>query len=193
MNNVLLAVTANSPADAWAVGWHQDASIPQRTRRRSLVYEPRSRCGFCGHILNRVTGIKGTDDVWAVGTVTGLKGQLCRSWTLIEHKHNGVWVREASGNLYNLQGTDNALNAVSASNAKDVWAVRCVYPVSRVPRMLILHWKGSYWEPSSIGQGCLHAVKALSSEDVWAVGESANGASLVVHRTATGWHVIPSP
>jgi len=106
MNNVLLAVTANSPADAWAVGWHQDASIPQRTRRRSLVYEPRSRCGFCGHILNRVTGIKGTDDVWAVGTVTGLKGQLCRSWTLIEHKHNGVWVREASGNLYNRQGTD---------------------------------------------------------------------------------------
>jgi hypothetical protein len=196
--NVLTAVTVTSTTDAWAVGWHQDTTIAQRT----LVYhwsgtewsvQHAQDPGKTANIFNGVSSTNDGKDVWAVGYVSGLAGQLASTSTLVEHARDGVWVKESSPNLYDLPGTDNELNAVSAISKTDAWAVGCAYPKSRQATAVIYRWDGSHWAQSFAMKGCLHAVKAYSVNDVWAAGETLAGTTLVLHRTAGGWNIIPSP
>jgi len=69
-------------------------------------------------------------------------------------------------------------------------------------RVLIEHWDGAVWSvvPSpnpSVYGSALNAVVAVSTNDVWAVGNydpgSANYETLTMHWNGTTWSVISSP
>ena len=95
-----------------------------------------------------------------------------------------------------------SLAAVSALSASDVWAIG-----NRRPRgflsedSLTEHWAGSRW--SVVPSGGHHArielagVAALSSDDVWAVGNrldhGANEFTVTEHWNGSRWARIPSP
>jgi hypothetical protein len=197
--NVLTAVAVKATDNAWAVGWYGDTPIPQRALilhfdgvawSADHAVDP----GSAQNILNGVSIAKDGNIVWAVGVESGVPGQLANSLTLIEGKAGaGDWQKVSSPNLFNTHGTDNQLNAVSALNDKNAWAVGCAYPKSRNPIAFAQHWDGAQWSLEIIAKGCLNAVTAKSPIDVWAGGTSGTGSSLIVHRDNNGWHVVPSP
>jgi hypothetical protein len=102
--------------------------------------------------------------------------------------------------------TSSALIDVSALSAKDAWAVG-FYP-HNIPittaQTLIEHWNGTNWSivPSpntKFAGNVLSGVVAISSSDVWAVGNSSNDASvnasrtLIEHWDGFRWRIVPSP
>lgn len=94
------------------------------------------------------------------------------------------------------------LTAVSALSSRDVWAAG-----SRRPRgflsadALFQHWDGIAWRTQGETQHHarleLQGVKAIASDDVWAVGDRldhpADQRSLTEHWDGTSWERIPSP
>jgi hypothetical protein len=89
----------------------------------------------------------------------------------------------------------NQLYGVSGTSSSDVWAVG-TYANYGEPNgrrhPLALHYNGSAWTstpvPDAAGGAFLRAVKAISANDVWAVG-SKNGYSTPVayHWTGGAW------
>jgi hypothetical protein len=58
------------------------------------------------------------------------------------------------------------------------------------------HWDGSSWsiapaEPFT--NGYLNEVAAVSAKDVWAVGGSYSGSSLIEHWDGSVWSIVSSP
>lgn len=105
----------------------------------------------------------------------------------------------------NIGTSNNYLNGVAAVSTNDVWAVGNYYESSAAPQPQeqkeILHWNGVSWStvssPSIGTQSFLHAITAISANDVWAVGAYyAPGnryRTLIMHWDGTEWSVIPSP
>lgn len=95
------------------------------------------------------------------------------------------------------------LAAVTALSPSEAWAVGATYSGEGSGDLatLIEHWDGSTWRiVASPGSGYLNGVAAVSSREVWAVGEVINAqgveyraAPLVVRWDGTRWRVIPSP
>jgi hypothetical protein len=83
--------------------------------------------------------------------------------------------------------------SVSASGARDVWAVG-----ERDDGVnLIEHWDGRRWRVAPVPRhgGLLNGVVALTSDNAWAVGAhfGAAGKTLTEHWDGTKWSVVPSP
>jgi hypothetical protein len=96
----------------------------------------------------------------------------------------------------------NTLLSVATAADNDVWAVGASYS-SRLAayRTLIEHWNGTAWSvvksPNATnGYNLLNGVAVVSANDVWTVGQAANGSSystLVEHWNGTAWSIVPSP
>jgi hypothetical protein len=100
----------------------------------------------------------------------------------------------------------NLLTAVAPISAGDAWAVG-IYagPITNgVDKTMAVHWDGSTWslsgsQPGNLGtsDNDLNAVAAVSSSNVWAVGDYNNGAGLwqtmIQQWDGTTWSVKPSP
>jgi hypothetical protein len=94
------------------------------------------------------------------------------------------------------------LVAIAASASYDVWAVGERLPDPRHVFPLLEHWDGRRWAYSagaSLGgrQAYLTSVAALSSDDVWAVGNFASvgprpPAPLIEHWNGTSWSLQPT-
>lgn len=85
---------------------------------------------------------------------------------------------------------------ISGTSSNDVWVVGGYWYGPSAP--VIEHWDGTSWAspPAPIVNGSLHAVAALSSSDVWAVGSRQEGVSfytLIEHWDGSSWSVITSP
>lgn len=110
--------------------------------------------------------------------------------TLTEHWGGTNWSVISSPHV---PAADNNLEGVATVSAQDTWAVG-VYDYRRGHR-LIEHWDGQHWsifkQPNSNYSG-LTAVAALSADNIWAVGTSANGA-VTEHWDGTHWRLIPNP
>jgi hypothetical protein len=78
--------------------------------------------------------------------------------------------------------------AVVAPN--DVWAVGGAF----ARRAQIEHWDGTNWSVVAVQppESLLSGIAALSSTDVWAVGQNG-GHNLVEHWDGRRWVVVPSP
>ncbi|MGH2516400.1 MAG: hypothetical protein ACRDHP_12160, partial [Ktedonobacterales bacterium] len=96
----------------------------------------------------------------------------------------------------------NDLNGVAAIASNDIWAVGSYSNNPQVPdtNTLIEHWNGIMWSVvSSPSPGALSnslsAIAAVSSNDVWTVGNSdSNGSqTLIEHWNGTNWSVVSSP
>lgn len=134
-----------------------------------------------------------SNDVWAVGSVDS--GSV--SQTFIEHWDGKNWAIVPSPN----DGTgNNLLTGVTAISGSDVWAVgdfQTSTSSGTVFQTLTEHWDGTAWSivPSPNGTGPeaeLRGLAAVSSSDVWAVGDSGSG-TLTEQWNGTSWTVVPSP
>jgi hypothetical protein len=113
-----------------------------------------------------------------------------------------IWTRVSSPN----RGAGyNSLTAVATLAANDAWAVGHTQNAQTgLYQTLIQHWNGRSWQlvPSPNVSGMnnqLWGVAAVSSNNVWAVGEGWNyepyrpGRTLTLHWNGSAWSIVPSP
>ncbi len=120
------------------------------------------------------------NDVWAVGYV--ISAGVPR--TLAEHWDGTQWSLTTTPSPSTV---DNFLYGVSAVASNDVWAT------GTGSGSLAIHFDGTQWtrvtSQNADGGGDLLAVKALSSSDVWAVGDYLTYTS--TYRTLTEHYADP--
>jgi len=96
----------------------------------------------------------------------------------------------------------NSLSSVAAASDNDVWAVGWAWnQSSNAYRTEIQHWDGSRWSlvrsPNlTNGYNLLNGVAVIASNNVWAVGQAANGSTystLIEHWNGSAWSIVPSP
>ena len=147
--------------------------------------------GTSQHLL----GVWGSSpsDVWAVG-----------GWGAIERFNGSGWTatRVPLGAVYP-SGQAAQLNGVTEAASGDGWAVGTVSdPSSFASKTLAYHWDGSAWAlvtTPNVGSShnFLNAIDAISSNDVWAVGQYWGSDSmnrpLTEHWDGNQWTVVPSP
>jgi hypothetical protein len=186
----LLAISAVSASDIWAVGHTGGASSGALIEHWngtvwSVVTSP-ALSGF-GHL----TGVAGTsaNNVWAVGR----DGR--HPVPVIEHWNGTSWTTVSQP----VSGYDSALNSVSAVSATDIWAVG----EQNLNQTVTEHWNGKAWtlvpSPSvtaNNAQDILSGVRALGTGDVWAVGSTLQSfttdQTLAEHWNGTQWQIVPS-
>ncbi len=166
-NSGLFAVAAFGTSDVWAVGYSGAnffSTLTEHWNGSTWSIVPSAGTGG-SDILYAVSGT-GTNDVWA----TGQSGTSPSFVTLVEHWNGSSWSVVPSVNQL-LTDTDT-LRGVAAISLGNVWAVGTdsTYP-------LIENWDGSKWSiftsPQPSGGGALWAVKAITSCDIWAVGQTS--------------------
>src|SRR5713101_8970790 len=96
----------------------------------------------------------------------------------------------------------NSLSGVDAVADNDVWAVGWAWNNRLFAyRTLIEHWNGATWSlvrspNTTTGYNLLNGVAVVAANDVWTVGQAANGNTyntLVEHWNGTNWSIVPSP
>jgi hypothetical protein len=185
----LLAVSAISPSDAWAVGGSGGPEDPPHA-----LYEHFDGSSWTavegpspGALVNQLLGVDemSATDVWAVGRVDDGSGDR----PLLVHGDGTTWT---AFDAPPLTSSGRAI-AVSASGPADVWAVGSTGdPTLANEQALLLHFDGSAWTQVDVGstvgggQSRLVAVAALAPDDVWAVGSHHLG-PLILHFDGTAW------
>jgi hypothetical protein len=175
----LESVSASSATDVWAAGkgvYHWDGLT------WSLVPAPGlgnpDPLGYADTVFAAVTAVA-PSNAWIVGYTSFLGTPQ----TLVEHWDGSKWSVIPSPVITGGSG----LNAVTALNANDAWAVGSRaggLPEFQAIRVtLTVHWDGSSWTavPSpniSNRSHELNDVVAIASNDVWAVGYYRNTGEL---------------
>ena len=152
-----------------------------------------------GDFFNDLTAVSALSatDVWAVGRSLS---NAANSQNLIVHWNGTTWVQVPAPTV---QPYDNALTAVSARAANDVWAVGQYYTANNSgSRTVTLHWDGSTWtlvpSPSPASTyNMLSGVVALAANNAWAVGSYRDSVTtldrtLVLHWDGTSWSAVTS-
>ena len=115
----------------------------------------------------------------------------CGAWSIVKSPNSSF-------------GVQSLFNGVAAVSSNDVWAVGTSRNQSGFSsHTLTEHWNGSQWSiissanPSS-AQNVVVSAAALTTNNVWSVGETGNSdgtafQTLVEHWNGTRWNVIPSP
>lgn len=199
-SNELLAVTAISSDDVWAVGDTpgNHGTLTEHWNGSYWAIVPSPPESFGDDFLLTAVDAVSPNDVWAVGYEDRGIGS---SRTLIEHWNGTQWSIVPSPNPGAYYGS---LYGVAAVAADDVWAVGAysndggsTYPT------LMLHWDGTSWNVvpgnSSNSFNSLRGISAVSSTDIWAVGLTTDCSlcltfnTLIEHWDGTSWSVVPSP
>jgi hypothetical protein len=155
------------------------------------------------NVLQAVAGVSASD-LWAVGYELNAS---YNQFNLAEHWDGTNWTAyptPSPGVTQCASLWQNNLNGVAEVSTNDVWAVGfiCGAAESGINPLLTLieHWDGSRWtvvpSPNPSNYSFLYGVAALSTNDVWAVGQNYGAAepeTLVEHWDGTSWSVIPSP
>ena len=194
----LQGVSAVSEDELWAVGsaYHLESGrrpLIERwngaTGRWSIVASPDVE-----GVLFDVVALSETD-VWAVGRLDN-PGPIVDDKTLIEHWDGTQWKIVPSPSL----GYLSELKGIAALAPSDVWAVG--YSQQALPtggirtRTLAEHWDGTAWTlaaTTDVGTYAeLHAVAAIASSDVWAVGRAHGVSGLAERWDGSGWSVMPA-
>lgn len=122
----------------------------------------------------------------AIACFPGSLSPTCAQWTVMASPNPST--------------TFNTLSSVAALSPTDVWAVGHrdgdIYGGCSACKTLTEHWNGSAWSviPSLTpgNGGALSGVAALSTSDVWTVGNEVslgNGYPLIEHWNGTSWSV----
>jgi hypothetical protein len=186
----LLAASAVSASDAWAVGvggptgqlaiseeWNGSAW------RRVAVVNPGRR----SNTLDGVAAIS-ANDVWAVGGV-GVR----LNHTLVEHWNGVRWVRvlaPSPGRRFSV------LTDVDAASSTDVWAVG---RFGAQGHTLAMRWDGHRWTRTPTPDGGrqnneLTSVAAISPTNAWASGDfGSKGHPIIEHWNGTDWSLVHTP
>ena len=96
----------------------------------------------------------------------------------------------------------NSLSSVAAVADSDVWAVGWAFNAQlNAYRTVTEHWNGTRWSlvrsPNATnGYNLLNGVGVVAANDVWTVGQAANGSTystMIQHWTGTSWSLVSSP
>jgi hypothetical protein len=150
----LFALSADSPTDAWAVGYHDTNSASKSTilHWNGTAWAKAADPNPGNPDLLYGVSAESPTDAWAVGQY---QNPTKFQWhTLVLHWNGTAWVKVPSptpGSPLDLEG--NLLSQVSADSATDAWAVgsyctsHCAEN-SETDGTLILHWNGKHWSVS---------------------------------------------
>jgi hypothetical protein len=136
-------------------------------------------------------------DIWAVGSVSNAHTDVAR--TLAAHWDGRRWRVVPSPNA---PGRANALSAVAAVSATDIWAVGNTRNNRGGGRLLVEHWDGQRWRivpaPTPTGiNSTLSGLAVISGRDVWAVGTVFNmtgqDQTLAEQWDGQHWRIVPTP
>jgi hypothetical protein len=186
--NELLAISAVSNNDVWAVGSSSGEALIEHWDGTSWQIMPNPNPGT----FNRFFGVAAisSNNAWAVGVTSD--GGL--SQTLVEHWNGTSWQVIPSPNIPDQHNQLNAVTAVPGA-PNELWAVG-----EAGPSALILHWNGAQWSivpsPNAGVVPKLLSVVAISANDVWAVGWTGGDSgpvTLIEHWNGSTWSVVPSP
>jgi hypothetical protein len=193
----LAAITAISANDIWAVGSGVigDESATATVHWNGTAWSVITSPNVGPEVDNTLLGVTAitSNDVWAVGTQQPTS--LTDPSTLILHWNGSVWTIVPS-----VGPEGSHLLAASAVASNDVWATG--YSEAGT---LSEHWNGSSWSvvptPTNANGSApefLPSVVALSSTNVWTVGESFDSRRSLSHTLSeqwngTKWTVVRSP
>jgi len=193
VTGTLSGVAAISSTDVWAGGGFLLSSrgntaqfLHWNGRKWSVAKSPT----VAGASIFGMAAVS-SSNVWAVGRSLTSIGV---AQPLIEHWNGRMWAVVASP----AASTQNTLLlGVTAISAGDVWAVGDFQNASGVFQTLTEHWNGTAWSivasPSGVGpEAELLGVAAVSTSDVWAVGDSGSN-TLIERWNGTSWAVVASP
>ena len=183
--SALVAVSASSATDAWAVGGQKVG------RGHQTLLEHWNGTAWSVDTADSVAGGLGAvldlspTNAYAVGNANGSR---------LEHWNGTSWspVTLPDPSF----ATPGGLQTISATSASDIWLVG-----TRVGQAEALHFNGTAWtvvpmaQPPASPTGStteIGAVTAISPADAWAVGE-ANGSTLIENWNGTSWSIVPSP
>jgi hypothetical protein len=177
-----------SSGEVWAVGRGMGTLVSQ-WNSASWEVVPSANLGTADNELNSLDAIA-PNDIWAVG--------VAGDDPLSEHWDGNSWSIVPTPDLIE----DGTLNGVAAVASDDVWAVGTTGDGSSLDfDTVIMHWNGSEWtripspngNPESYNE--LHAVAAVASDDVWAVGEylgdEVYNHPLILHWDGVSWSIVP--
>jgi hypothetical protein len=204
MDGGLNGVAASSEANSWAVG---SRGYPQPYRTliehwdgttwRTLPSPDRK-----GDNVLEGIAVTSTSNAWAVG-LSSLHFPQARQ-PLIEHWDGNRWSAISNAPV------NGELDGVAVNAPTEAWAVGYLQLRSGIAQTLIEHWNGIRWSivPSPNMGGVqntntLVGVAALSSNNVWAVGDFYDSNScarnpmcspyvLIEHWNGQSWNSIPS-
>jgi hypothetical protein len=186
------AVSATSAKDVWAVGWI--GSLSRRGRTNSSGHTLIEHFDGKGWKVMPSVRARGSEllgvaaltprNAWAVGL---LAVKRIYSRPLIEHWDGSAWHRVASPNP---RGSEDALVAIAARSARDIWAVGN-YRSRGETQPLVLHWNGHGWKQLATPSrgGSFSGVAVLGAKDAWAVGAGRTG-PLTEHWNGRAWRVV---
>jgi hypothetical protein len=197
----LSSATVVSPSDIWAVGsWADfgpgDGFAPLIEHWNGVVWSIVPSPVFPTPVANHgaqlysVSAVS-TNDVWAVGYVSGLGGT---HRSLILHWDGTSWTRVPAPR----NGSFSVLSGVTAISANKVWAVGTFHFTSfkhLATQPFALRWNGKVWQKMpNIHAGSLLAVTG-SQNNIWAVGGWSNGGTgraLIQHWNGKHWQNFPA-
>jgi hypothetical protein len=191
-NSVLVSVDADSPSDAWAVGYYTTPAsllLPLIEHWNGTRWSVVTGAFGGQSYYDRLWTVSALapNDVWAFGTTDRHPSIVAEHW-------NGTtWTIVPTPFI----GYDSELDSVAALGPDNIWAVG----IQLASQTLVEHWDGSSWTivPSPSVSGAysfLGGVAALGANDIWAAGGVATSTStrtLVEHWNGTDWTTVSSP
>jgi hypothetical protein len=164
----LLAVSADSSTDAWAVGFYR--RLHRHRYALILHWNGASWSQVSGPVRGDLSGVTADSptDAWATGASSLL------------HWDGTAWSR--------VRSPLGCCRSVSADSPTDAWGVS--------ERGLIFHWNGRRWRQVLSGAPDLWSVSAESPTDAWAVGfteDGENAYTAILHWDGRRWRKMRSP
>jgi hypothetical protein len=184
----LVAVSADSSSDAWAVGDYDGGEKNLYLHWTGSAWKQVSGPG--NFTLTGVAAISPADAL-AVGYGPSSSGATV---TVALRWDGTSWARVSTPDPGG--AGDDELLGVTAVSATDAWAVGYGLTQQATTETLVLHWNGSTWAqataPAAATDGTqLNAVAAASGSDVWAVGQYNTSSDfehpLILHWDGTVW------
>lgn len=138
-------------------------------------------------------------DVWAAGKHLARDGWSVRQETLFQHWDGSQWSVVPSPNAG--ARDDNIIESITAIPGSER-VVAVGFHQYQTSRALVEVWDGSKWRIAPLPQPpdrseSLSGVAALSEDDVWVVGSTADrfGAfhGFSAHWNGDGWREVPTP
>ena len=186
-NSELLAASASSPNDIWAVG---QSTIHFDGTTWTAFSAPMIR-GDNNSFLQGVVAISPTL-AWAAGNVTdgAHPGQVIEQW-------NGTRWSLFPGPKFGKRDRANVF-AMTFSSANDVWAIGSLVNFGTgLVSPLFEHWNGTAWTATTgeASNEFLFGASADAANDAWAVGfnRSDSITTSAMHWDGTNWKRVATP
>jgi hypothetical protein len=200
--DLLTSISGVGPGDIWAAGW----DLNPATNTIEFLLEHWD--GTSWTIAPSPTPIGGLDSAWGVVAIAPndawAVGASALQVTKAAHWDGSAWTYVPTPSLHDGINPTNLLTAVAAISPDDVWASGYERNANNqnFSRPYVLHWDGAEWTlitlPNQGGEGSLlFGTTALSSSDVWVVGQTQelDGSILTLTERfdGTAWSIVPSP